>query len=89
MAWVDDLLHKAMDRVGLQRIRVHDFGHVFASHFVMSGGDIFTLQRILGHSTPQLTSDTYAHLSQDHMAATADRGSFVPPQEAGRVLSLA
>jgi len=42
----------------------------------MNGGDIFTLQKILGHSTPVITSETYAHLSLDHMANAADRISF-------------
>ena len=75
-AKLEDVLFSALERIGHPRIRVHDLRHVFASHFVMSGGDIFTLQRILGHSSPQLTSDTYAHLSSGHMATAADRVSF-------------
>ena len=70
------VLELALKRCGLPRIRVHDLRHVFASFFVMNGGDIFTLQRILGHSTPQITSDTYAHLAPDHLAGQGDRVSF-------------
>jgi integrase/recombinase XerD len=55
-AKLEVVLRSALERVGLARIRVHDLRHVFASHFVMADGDIFTLQRILGHSTPQLTA---------------------------------
>jgi integrase len=62
-AKLEKVLQTALKNAQLPRIRVHDLRHVYASHFIMSGGDIFTLQRILGHSTPQLTSDTYAHLS--------------------------
>jgi integrase len=65
---------------------VHDLRHVFASHFVMGGGDIFTLQRILGHSTPQLTSDTYAHLSPRHMAGESDRVTYPEPAQPAKVL---
>jgi integrase len=77
----EDILGAALDAIGHRRIPVRDLRHVFASHFVMSGGDIFTLQRILGHSTPQLTSDTYAHLSPDHLSTAADRIAFPAPEE--------
>jgi integrase len=80
-AKLQDLFHLALARANLPRIRIHDLRHVFASHFVMGGGDIFTLQRILGHSTPQLTSDTYAHLSPRHLAGEADRVSYPKPHE--------
>lgn len=78
-AKLEAVLHKALERTKLSRIRVHDLRHVFASHFVMGGGDIFTLQRILGHSTPQLTSDTYAHLSPRHLAGEAERVTYPEP----------
>ena len=45
----------------------HVLRHSFASHFVMNGGDILSLQKILGHSTINMTM-RYAHLSPDHLA---------------------
>lgn len=44
----------------------HALRHSFASHFVMDGGDIVTLQRILGHSSITVTM-RYAHLSPEHL----------------------
>lgn len=83
---LQDVLQTALARIGHARIRVHDLRHTFASTFVMSGGDIFQLQKILGHSTPVITADTYAHLSTEHIASAADRVSFPDPGEPGDVL---
>lgn len=44
----------------------HVLRHTFASHFVMRGGNILTLQKILGHSSFTMTM-RYAHLSPDHL----------------------
>ncbi|WP_293267727.1 tyrosine-type recombinase/integrase [Neptunomonas sp.] len=40
--------------------------HSFASHFVMNGGSIVTLQRVLGHSSVKTTM-RYAHLCPDFL----------------------
>jgi integrase len=87
-AKLEGVLRRALQRAQLPRIRVHDLRHVFASHFVMGGGDIFTLQRILGHSTPQLTSDTYAHLSPRHLAGEAERVTYPEPGKPARIVPL-
>ncbi|MBW3197031.1 tyrosine-type recombinase/integrase [Marinobacter nauticus] len=60
---------KAIERSGIQLPRgqlTHVCRHTFASHFVMKGGDILTLQKILGHSDVKLTM-RYSHLSPDHL----------------------
>lgn len=44
-----------------------DLRHSFASNFVMAGGEIYKLQRLLGHSSIQMT-ERYSHLSPDHLA---------------------
>ena len=44
----------------------HALRHTFATHFMMNGGSIITLQRILGHSTLQQTL-TYAHFAPDFL----------------------
>ncbi|TNL10733.1 integrase [Kosakonia cowanii] len=44
----------------------HVLRHTFASHFVMNGGNIIALQRILGHATIQQTM-TYAHFAPDYL----------------------
>jgi integrase len=41
---------------------LHVFRHTFATHFMMNGGNIITLQRILGHGRLQQTM-TYAHFA--------------------------
>lgn len=45
---------------------VHVLRHTFAAHFMMNGGNILSLQRILGHATIQQTM-TYAHLAPDYL----------------------
>lgn len=44
----------------------HVLRHTFASHFIMNGGHIVTLQHILGHASLSMTM-RYAHLSEDHL----------------------
>ncbi len=44
----------------------HVLRHTFASHFMMNGGNILTLQRILGHANVTMTM-RYAHLSPEHL----------------------
>lgn len=52
----------AQREAGLSKIiRFHDLRHTFASHFMMNGGNLYTLQRLLGHSDIQTTM-IYAYL---------------------------
>ncbi|QLY61733.1 tyrosine-type recombinase/integrase [Citrobacter freundii] len=44
----------------------HVLRHTFAAHFMMSGGNILALQRILGHHDIKMTM-RYAHLAPDHL----------------------
>lgn len=44
----------------------HVLRHTFASHFIMNGGNILTLQKILGHTSLAMTM-RYAHLAPDHL----------------------
>lgn len=46
---------------------VHVLRHTFASHFMMSGGNILALQKILGHYNIQQTM-TYAHFAPDYLS---------------------
>jgi integrase len=45
----------------------HVCRHTFASHFVMRGGSILTLQKILGHADIKMTL-RYAHLAPEYLA---------------------
>jgi integrase len=44
----------------------HILRHTFASHFIMNGGNIVALQKILGHSSLNVTMK-YSHLAPDYL----------------------
>lgn len=54
-------------------ISIHDLRHTFASHWMMNGGDLFRLQRVLGHKDIA-TTQRYAHLAPN--AFEGDLGRF-------------
>ena len=56
-------------------ITFHDLRHTAASHMVMAGMHLRTVQNILGHSTIQVT-ERYAHLATDFMSTDVDRLSL-------------
>jgi len=62
--------HKAWRRVraraGLPWVRLHDLRHYYASRLVRRGVPLYTVQKLLGHSTPALTQ-RYAVLREDDL----------------------
>ena len=51
--------------------RFHDIRHTFASHFMMNGGNIYDLQKILGHTSLEMTQ-RYAHLAPEHLVMASN-----------------
>lgn len=79
----------AVLRAGLpKKLRLHDLRHTFAGLFLASGGDIFKLSKILGHSSVAITQQVYAHLHPDAFAEDYSRVSFAMPERSGSVLKL-
>jgi len=61
---------KAIQRAGIETPAgqlTHVLRHTFASHFMMNGGNILVLQRILGHTDIKVTM-RYAHFAPDHLS---------------------
>ena len=58
---------KAVERAEVPRIRFHDLRTTYASNFVMAGGDIFALSKLLGHTSVEMTAKKYAALHPTFM----------------------
>jgi integrase len=73
---------QAAERAGLDRaLRFHDLRHTMASHWVLDGGDIFRLSKILGHSNVTITQKTYAHLAPEAWQQDYHRVTFTLPSD--------
>jgi integrase len=54
--------HPALKAANLPRIRFHDLRHTYASLMICHGENIKYIQSQLGHSSPTVTLNVYAHL---------------------------
>lgn len=64
----------------------HDLRHTFASHWVLSGGDIFKLKEILGHASIEMTM-RYTHLAPHAFAEDMARLNLSKRQPNLRVVN--
>ena len=53
------------DGIHIQKFRPHAFRHTFATRAIENGVNPKTLQKLLGHSTLQMTMDLYCHVTDD------------------------
>lgn len=65
-------LQRICKKLDIRNINLHSLRHTFASHLVMSGVDIATVQKLLGHQDIRTTM-IYSHLSQDHLRQAVDK----------------
>ncbi len=68
---VDRSFKSALKTVGIENFRFHDLRHTFASWYMMNGGDLYELAKILGHANIKMT-ERYAKLAKQHIARTGN-----------------
>ncbi|MCG7407758.1 tyrosine-type recombinase/integrase [Paenibacillus sp. ACRRX] len=66
---IQDKISDYGKEAGIKGVRVspHTFRHTFAKMYIMNGGDAFTLQKILGHTSLEIVKTYVAMFSYDIM----------------------
>jgi site-specific recombinase XerD len=72
------MVRKYGEKAGLKGVRCspHTFRHTFAKNFLLNGGDVFTLQKILGHSSLEVVK-MYVQLASEDVQIQHRRHSPV------------
>lgn len=58
----------AVKKLGLRDISIHSLRHTFASLVISTKAPVTNISALLGHSSPQQTLETYAHLFNHELA---------------------
>jgi integrase len=80
----------AVERAGIEDFHFHDTRHHFASWFMMRGGKLEALQKILGHASLAMTQ-RYAHLSPEYLRAEMGKtaGTHFPGTQVAQSAKIA
>jgi len=68
----EDLLKRAK----IHDFRFHDLRHTFASWYMMNGGDLYELAKLLGHANIKMT-ERYAKLGREHITKTGKAAKVI------------
>lgn len=70
---VNRIFNPTLEAAEIERIRFHDLRHTYASLMIDQGENIKYIQSQLGHSSPTVTLNVYAHLMKPTNQAAARR----------------
>lgn len=70
MESLSQMMSRKLKELGLDATS-HTLRHTYASHLVMAGVPIFTVSKLLGHSSVETTERHYAHLAPSHLDSAA------------------
>jgi integrase len=62
---------KVADAIGFGGVTFHALRHTHASMLIDAGVDVVRISRRLGHASPNITLQVYAHLFQKHDSKSA------------------
>ncbi len=81
----DNLYHRVflpvLAKAGIRKIRLHDLRHTFGSLLLQNGASIVYVKEQMGHSSIQVTVDTYGHLIPGANVCFVDRLDEVSSEE--------
>lgn len=63
-----DIFRKLKIKTGISRLHAHLLRHTFATMYLQNGGDIYTLQAILGHTSLEMVK-RYLHISPQYVVS--------------------
>ena len=82
----DNLYHRCflpvLAKAGIRKIRLHDLRHTFGSLLIQTGASIVYVKEQMGHSSIQITVDTYGHLIPGANISFVDRLDTVREEKA-------
>ena len=73
---VEGSFEDLLDRARIQDFRFHDLRHTFASWYMMNGGDLYELAKLLGHANIK-TTERYAKLARAHITKTGTTAKVI------------